>query len=62
MNVRLDFRMSTLLSIFKRDFDENSGEPGNNDSGGICVCHGFKSLSLCTGYLELQPSFHLKSF
>ncbi|XP_065058274.1 inositol 1,4,5-trisphosphate receptor type 1-like isoform X2 [Rhopilema esculentum] len=35
MNVRLDFRMSTLLSIFKRDFDENSGEPGNNESGGI---------------------------
>ena len=34
MNIRLDFRISSLLSIFKRDFDENSAEPSGGDGGG----------------------------
>lgn len=35
MNIRLDFRISSLLSIFKRDFDENSVEPGGGEGGGL---------------------------
>ena len=34
MNVRLDYRMSNLLSIFKKDFDENGGETAENENGG----------------------------
>ena len=35
MNIRLDFRISSLLSIFKQDFHENSAQPGNSDNGGL---------------------------
>ena len=35
MNIRLDFRISSLLSIFKRDFDENSSAPGSGEGGGL---------------------------
>ena len=35
MNVRLDYRMSSLLTIFKKDFNENgAGEALDSDGGG----------------------------
>lgn len=35
MNVRLDYRMSSLLTIFKKDFNENGGgDTLDGDSGG----------------------------
>ena len=35
MNVRLDYRMSSLLTIFKKDFNENgAGENLDGDGGG----------------------------
>ena len=39
MNVRLDYRMSSLLTIFKKDFNENGGgDTLDGDSGGtICL-------------------------
>ena len=35
MNIRLDFRISSLLSIFKQDFHENGAQPGSSDNGGL---------------------------
>ena len=39
MNVRLDYRMSSLLTIFKKEFNENGGgDTLDGDSGGtICL-------------------------
>lgn len=37
MDVRLDYRMSSLLTIFKKDFNENgAGDSLDGDGGGIC--------------------------
>lgn len=37
MNVRLDYRMSSLLTIFKKDFNENGAtESIDGDGGGKC--------------------------
>lgn len=36
MNVRLDYRISSLLAIFKRNFDESSAnldDPDNSENG-----------------------------
>ena len=39
MNVRLDYRISSLLTIFKRDFDEsNAGLAEMNGENGIVTC------------------------
>ena len=36
MNVRLDYRMSSLLTIFKKDFNENgTGDSLDGDGGGL---------------------------
>jgi len=36
MNVRLDYRMSSLLTIFKKDFNENgASDTLDGDGGGI---------------------------
>ena len=36
MNVRLDYRMSSLLTIFKKDFNENAaGDALDGDGGGM---------------------------
>lgn len=38
MNVRLDYRISSLLTIFKRDFDEsNAGLADMNGENGIAI-------------------------
>lgn len=40
MNVRLDYRMSSLLTIFKKDFNENgSGDNLDGDGGGVDLDH-----------------------
>ncbi len=44
MNIRLDFRISTLLSIFKRDFDENGTKASIGDNGGKIIYQSFISL------------------
>jgi len=41
MNVRLDYRISSLLTIFKRDFDEsNAGLAEMNGENGIVALYG----------------------
>ncbi|XP_065669152.1 inositol 1,4,5-trisphosphate-gated calcium channel ITPR1 isoform X5 [Hydra vulgaris] len=40
MNVRLDYRMSSLLTIFKKDFNENgAGEAVDSEGGGVDLDH-----------------------
>ena len=42
MNVRLDYRISSLLAIFKRNFDESSAnleDPENSDNGVYFTCY-----------------------
>ena len=42
MNVRLDYRISSLLTIFKRDFDEsNAGLAEMNGENGIVALYQY---------------------
>ena len=46
MNVRLDYRMSSLLTIFKKDFNENGGGETLDGDGGGRNCFYFCTLTL----------------
>ena len=46
MNVRLDYRISCLLSIFKREFDESNSDKGNSTGDGPKI--GDKGIDLET--------------
>ena len=61
MNVRLDYRISSLLTIFKRDFDEsNAGLADMNGENGTATLN---LTSCCEPHYENEAkwkAFHMK--
>ena len=67
MNMRLDYRMSSLLTIFKKDFNENGGsESLDGDGGGnfifiiMQLCH-IKKFVFNQGQIESSNNQVLQS-
>ena len=45
LDVRLDYRITCLLSIFKREFDENNTPRDTDGNNCQCILHAYASIT-----------------